>query len=348
MPVTPLERRRLRDAMALAMSSGGLEQFSRDAMRAIGTIIPTDLMATNRVDFATRRMTFETDHPEPRLMTCGPAIAAHIQEHPVASYAAHTGDGRSLRIRDFMSARQFRQSPIYCEGYSGLDCEDQLSVTLTRPNEPLYAIACNRGVPFTEAERDLLQQLRPHLVRGFRRATVVSWAQVGRAALEGMVADRTWHLLTVRRDGAVVDADPEARELLGDVLSGDRLASPYAAELNRVLVDLFLDGPGAGELQLGSLCAKVLPREDGSLVTLAVPVDLVGVARLVRLGLTRQEARVVALVAAGLTDAEIAGRLAISVRTVNSHLQHAYRLFRVSRRTALVAAVMGIGGGSRQ
>lgn len=55
--------------------------------------------------------------------------------------------------------------------------------------------------------------------------------------------------------------------------------------------------------------------------------------------LTRTERRVVALLAEGLTNREIAERLFISSRTVETHVSHAFRKLRVSSRTELAAWV---------
>jgi predicted ATPase/DNA-binding CsgD family transcriptional regulator len=51
-------------------------------------------------------------------------------------------------------------------------------------------------------------------------------------------------------------------------------------------------------------------------------------------GLTRREVEVLRLVAAGLTDAQVAERLVLSVRTVHSHVRSIYRKLGVSSRTA--------------
>jgi DNA-binding CsgD family transcriptional regulator len=54
--------------------------------------------------------------------------------------------------------------------------------------------------------------------------------------------------------------------------------------------------------------------------------------------LTGREQEVLSLVAKGLTDAAIGRRLGCSPRTVDKHLEHAYRRLGVSCRTAAVAA----------
>jgi DNA-binding NarL/FixJ family response regulator len=50
--------------------------------------------------------------------------------------------------------------------------------------------------------------------------------------------------------------------------------------------------------------------------------------------LTRREVDVLRLVASGLSDAEVAGRLFLSVRTVHAHLRSIYRKLGVRSRTA--------------
>ena len=55
-------------------------------------------------------------------------------------------------------------------------------------------------------------------------------------------------------------------------------------------------------------------------------------------GLTPAEQRVVELAAAGQSNKEIAGRLVVSVRTVEVHLKHAYAKLGIRSRTQLAAA----------
>ena len=51
-------------------------------------------------------------------------------------------------------------------------------------------------------------------------------------------------------------------------------------------------------------------------------------------GLTRREVEVLRLVAEGLTDAQVAEKLFISLRTVNAHLRSIYAKLGVSSRSA--------------
>ena len=63
-------------------------------------------------------------------------------------------------------------------------------------------------------------------------------------------------------------------------------------------------------------------------------------------GLSKREAEVLGLLAAGLTNKELATRLHVSVRTVDTHVSSIYRKVGVRGRVEAVAFAMahGIGG----
>jgi DNA-binding CsgD family transcriptional regulator len=58
-------------------------------------------------------------------------------------------------------------------------------------------------------------------------------------------------------------------------------------------------------------------------------------------GLTPAERRVLQLVAAGFSNADVAGRIGVAPSTVRKHLEHAYRKLGVSNRLAAVARFDG-------
>jgi DNA-binding NarL/FixJ family response regulator len=62
-----------------------------------------------------------------------------------------------------------------------------------------------------------------------------------------------------------------------------------------------------------------------------------------RLGLTQRESEVLALIAAGLTNGAIAGRLIVGEETVKSHVRAVYRKLEVPDRAAAVARALREG-----
>jgi DNA-binding NarL/FixJ family response regulator len=79
--------------------------------------------------------------------------------------------------------------------------------------------------------------------------------------------------------------------------------------------------------------------EEGTRTPISATVELVASARTdastdASEGLTRREVEVLALVGQGLTDAEVAERLVVSIRTVHAHLRSIYRKLDVQSRTA--------------
>lgn len=65
-----------------------------------------------------------------------------------------------------------------------------------------------------------------------------------------------------------------------------------------------------------------------------------------RFGLSKTETKVVTLVAQGVPNREVAERLGVSVETIRSHLQSAYRKTGAANRAALVALAYGARWGA--
>jgi predicted ATPase/DNA-binding CsgD family transcriptional regulator len=90
--------------------------------------------------------------------------------------------------------------------------------------------------------------------------------------------------------------------------------------------------------RLGEARLEVV-RKDGASLPIGATIELVQPARSstsadATEGLTAREIEVLALVAEGLTDAEVAERLVVSIRTVHAHLRSIYRKLDVRTRSA--------------
>lgn len=139
---------------------------------------------------------------------------------------------------------------------------------------------------------------------------------------------------------AIASEDPAgARTMLLDAAEQfDRLSMPFEAARCRVEAcealpkadDAAFLGPVAAELD--RIGAEPWRRRAQAIVGVRTPVS--------RPLLTPREQEVAACVAEGLSNAEIAERLFISIRTVTSHLDHTYTKLGIGSRSALTAYVL--------
>jgi DNA-binding CsgD family transcriptional regulator len=86
----------------------------------------------------------------------------------------------------------------------------------------------------------------------------------------------------------------------------------------------------ARDVALLSLVAPAVQRLVGDPASAALPADL-----------TLRERYTISLVAAGLSNPEIADRMGVATSTVRKHLEHAYRKLGVGNRLAAATAVTG-------
>lgn len=130
-------------------------------------------------------------------------------------------------------------------------------------------------------------------------------------------------------DAASVEAAADAFAAVGAGL----VAAEAAAEASRRWA---ASGHAARAAAAGAKAARLFPCEAGNLPTSISPHHAApGFGTL-----TRREREVAALARRGLSNSDIAGKLVISIRTVESHLYSAYGKLGVSDRAEL-AAVLG-------
>ena len=231
-----------------------------------------------------------------------------ITEHPIVRYVARTGDTSATKISDFVSAREFHALEIYADFFRPLGAEDLLAVVI-QATPVMIGIAFTRPRrSYTERDRELLNLLRPHLTTAYANVAV-------REALARGLEGRRIVRLTAK--GALAEPCPWLDEWFSE--------TPRRLE------------PG------------VYARDGAELVVQRVDDVLIleerrfrpDPARVRALGLSAREAEVLSLAGRGLTDAEIAGELYLSARTVAKHLEHAYQKLGAHTRSAAVAQLLG-------
>ncbi|MBS1676559.1 MAG: hypothetical protein JST08_04150 [Actinobacteria bacterium] len=271
--------------------------------------------------------------------------ATHWHQHPVFSRRLVRPDQQVLSYADFLSAREWRKLGIY-SAYRRLGLRGELSLQLAGDGRRTAVLTVHRvDRAFGERERELLEVLAPHLRAAYARLEQGQEADRRRAALERGLEHVGACVVMVGSDGRIAAADPRAEEvmrrwfgsrpgaeLLPVELSEWVEASRTAVGAPRLVRDradrhleVLLAGASAGERLLVLRERHTGPPTPAQLMD-ALPV-------------TRRQAEVLALLGEGRSDAEIAHRLGISVRTVGHHVEHILERLGVSNRTAAAALV---------
>ena len=346
-----------------------LAEFPAWSASALRQLIPCDAASYNAVDPTTQRAAVAADPADSVFAGGIDALATYIHQNPLVSHYAATGDGRALRISDFMTVRELRRTELYDYVYRQLDLEHQLAITLPaprngmdRPGEVIGLTVSRARRDFSEAERVLLEGLRDPFAATLARLHELALL---RAIGAGEPDGSTRWLVLVGRDGVVGWTSAAAARGWGSLVGARLPAALFrwvAGERERQLRFSRADGrafatAGNGRAVPPLLDAGLPLRLRARLVRDAypgldalhlTPVEaLPGPEALRSLGLTPRQAEVLALALEGRTSAQIALMLCLSVRTVEKHFEGVYdRLGAGNRAQAVSIALQAVGGGS--
>jgi DNA-binding CsgD family transcriptional regulator len=237
-----------------------------------------------------------------------------------------SGDFRAFKLSDFVSLKQLRRSRIYALWFRPAGIEREVSIPIPSPpwHTKTFLFGRQRR-DFSERDRLVLDLLQPHFARLWRAAHT---RRRLRAAIRGLgwASDEDSRgVILLAADGHIEFASPAARRLVREYF-----AVPPEAELPPAL---------ARWLESGS--QTLVRRLDERQLT----VDRSGDALLLEeLGLTPRERQILAWVARGKTNPEIAEILWVAPSTVRKHLENVYRKLGVRTRTEAATRFLGLLG----
>lgn len=291
--------------------------------------------------------------------------AQHMREHPTLMHQLRTGDGRACTISDFVSPSQLHRLGLYNELYRGWHVEDVLTTAFpVSETSPLTLIGVGfyrDRRTFSERDRHLLNLLRPHIAQTYARVKAHTRLQQELARAKQLLEALDHGLILLSRHGSVSFITPRAQQLLKaywGMVSGSegKLPTDLQEWLSCQQGPMRREGsdglpvppqPFVVERDGTGLIVRVLRfGDEDQLLVLEEQQSLPSPSSLSPLGLSDRESEVLAWVALGKTDAEIATILGISVRTVGKHLERIYQKLGVENRTA--AAMRAISSISRR
>lgn len=286
----------------------------------------------------------------------------HMHEHPFIAYRRRTLDQSALRLSDFLSRVELHRLGLYREFYQRMRVEFLMSVSLRlRPPVEVAVAVARSHRDFSDRERLLLNLLGPHLADAYGNAEVVTGIQgeldMVRRGAEAVARG----VVVLTPEGRVRHMTSRARELLVQYFEG---FSPSALSLpepvrrwvrhqEERLASLEEVSPPREPLVVERegerLVARLLSDPGESLLVLdEQPVGPRAVMWGAPAGLTPRESDVLAWVAEGKTNSEVATILGLSPRTVQKHLEHIYQKLGVETRTAAAAQALQAGAAARR
>lgn len=274
----------------------------------------------------------------------------HMHEHPIILRHQRTRDGRAYKISDFLTRQQFHRSGLYNDYYRCVDVENQMAFALPTPPELTLGIALNRSRrDFTERERLLLNLLRAHLIQAYRNAEVVTEVRKSLASLNSAMAFTGRGVIVLTTKGRVRLMTNRARELTARYFGtqpdrSDRLPDPLQRWmmhqqqfLNSVADSLSAPRePLIVDHEARQLVVRLFFDTSQSFLLLEERQTGFQPGSLEALGLSRREAEVLAWVAAGKTNEEVARILTIALSTVKKHLENIFIKLGVENRVSAI------------
>lgn len=316
-----------------------LEYFRPAVVEGLADLIRCDVSAYNEINPLSGENLW-LSHPSPdQVAADGEAFMRNADSHPVM--ARHrSGDPSALMLSDFLTAGSLRETGIYQEFFAPIGIKHQLAAMVEGPAPLVVAVSLNdesRG--FGERDRALLDLVRPFLGVAFARVVERLRSERMVAALAAGAGERGGAVVLVGANRRVESASPGALERLRA-----HFGDAGADELPAVVADWIAAGAGAA----------LVSRRGGAVLSLRFvghrsppePDVLVLDERrpgrpepdaLRGLGLTRRESEVLALVALGRSNAQIAVALTVSPATVKRHAENIYAKLGVESRTAAAA-----------
>jgi DNA-binding CsgD family transcriptional regulator len=275
-------------------------------------------------------------------------------QHPLVNGQLNGLIRASARVSDVLRTAAWRRTSIYdgCYRRSGVHWE--IATQLHLGNGDTACAALQRAQSdFAERELAMLDLLAPHLRAADHRIELRAEADRRSTLLERDLEQRGELILLAGGDGRLIEAGPKTRAALRSWFGTERSARALPDEVAawRRAVRGSPSPPPFVRVNGGRrLVLRLVRGDEGDLIVLGDHDDGLpsSEALAARLPLTRREAEVLALVASGLTNDEIARELAISIHTVARHLERVYPKLDVHNRaaaTALALAALGDGDG---
>jgi DNA-binding CsgD family transcriptional regulator len=253
-----------------------------------------------------------------------------LEEHPCCLHQQE-GHFGAFKLSDFLTERELHRTWVYDAWFAPQDVEYELEVAIPSPYWHTKTFLFSRssgGRDFTERDRLLLDLLQPHLARIWLAARTRRLLSSALAELDRVDEHDPRGVILLGLGGEVEFASPPTERLLREFFparSGGRLPAALVQWLESGETEPLIRRRGERRLTVQQADGALLLEE-----------------RHEGIELTAREREILAWVARGKTNGEIAQLLWLAPRTVGKHLENVYAKLGVSTRTAAVARCFGL------
>lgn len=311
-------------------------------------LVACDTIAYSEINAARQRINYVVEPASASFPGARDAFAEHVGEHPIIRCHQVTGRHDVLKLSDFLTSRQLHRLGLYQEFFRRVDVEHLIVAPLPfRPPLQLGFALCRRSRDFSERDRSVLTLTAPHLAQAYKNAESASLMLDEARTLHDALAATDRGILTLGPDNRVRDMSEQARKWIDRYWGVRRHGSKdLPGPLRQWLIEQD-HGIATRGAHLGQPRRPLVVERDGArlvmrsflgtthrLVLMEEQPARPSASTLASFGLTRRETQILAWVAEGKTNAEIAGILDIRARTVGKHLEHVFVKLGVETRTA--------------
>ena len=281
-------------------------------------------------------------------------FARHMHEHPFLGYwDLRRSAFKPATLSDLVSQPVWQNTSLYNEIYRPFRIKHMLGIAV-RASRPckMHVVAKREMLDFDDRDRRVLDLLAPHLEAAYRYAEAIGDLKSQLATcLQGLETDGSAAVL-LGPDRRIRQMSARAQDLLTAYFRWtDRRALPAPVDVWLRRLELTAD---ASIAPLRPLVAE----RDGRRLTIQILRDRgrpflllnderklrIEPADIVSLGLSPRETEVLAWLAHGKSNAEIAGILGLSPATIKHCLERVYGKLDVGTRAAATAVAVAAAG----
>ena len=302
--------------------------FAPRFLERLGELVPADEIWYCELDRVRKRERLTVGRPGDKGADTEATYWDISHEYPTCR-KHDSGDFRAFKLSDFVSLRKLRQSRIYAVWFRPAGIEREVSIPIPSPpwHTKTFLFERGPGPDFTERDRTVLDLLQPHFARLWRAAETRRLLRAAFECLDSASEHDVHGVIVLAPHGRIAFASPAARRLLRDYVAESR-----GADLPPALADWLESGAPVLTHVAGD--RRLVVRRSGDSLVLEETREL--------FDLTPRESQILAWVARGKTNREVAELLWIAPTTVRKHLENVYAKLGVTTRTAAVARFLGL------